>query len=342
MKNLNPKLFDDDIEQVPTRNGFGEGLVLAGDADTSVVALCADLTESVRMQGFKDKYPERFIEVGVAEQNLVTVASGLAHVGKIPFTASYATFSPGRNWEQIRTTICYNDVPVKIIGGHAGLSVGPDGATHQALEDVAIMRALPNMVVIVPVDAIEARKATVALAQNGKPTYLRLSRDKVPTITTEETPFEIGKAEVYFDSAEGSHKGADPTSLKLRGASVSIIACGQLVYRALKVAKELEKENILVRVINCHTIKPIDSKTILQAAEETGAIVTVEEHQITGGLGSAVAEVVSQSYPVPMNIIGVEDSFGESGKPEELMKKFGLTEDHIKKAVLDVVRRKQH
>lgn len=329
---LNPKLFDEDIEQVPTRNGFGEGLVLAGEMDDKVVALCADLTESVRMQGFKDKYPERFIEVGVAEQNLVTVAAGLAAVGKIPFTASYATFSPGRNWEQIRTTICYNDMPVKIIGGHAGLSVGPDGATHQALEDVAIMRALPNMVVIVPVDSIEARKAAVAIAKNGKPTYLRLSRDKVPTVTTEETPFEIGKAEVYFDPAIGTEKDAD----------VSIIACGQLVYRALKVAKALEEDSILVRVINCHTIKPIDSKTILQAAEETGAIVTVEEHQITGGLGSAVSEVVSQSYPVPMKIIGVEDSFGESGKPEELMKKFGLTEDNIKKAVLDVIRRKAH
>jgi transketolase len=262
----------------------------------------------------------------------VTVAAGLAAVGKIPFTASYATFSPGRNWEQIRTTICYNDMPVKVIGGHAGLSVGPDGATHQALEDVAIMRALPNMVVIVPVDSIEAKKAAVAIAKNGKPTYLRLTRDKVPTVTTEETPFEIGKAEVYFDPAEGTHKDAD----------VSIIACGQLVYRALKVAKALEEDNILVRVINCHTIKPIDAKTILQAAEETGAIVTVEEHQITGGLGSAVAEVVSQSYPVPMKIIGVEDSFGESGKPDELMKKFGLTEDHIKKAVLDVIRRKAH
>lgn len=330
MINLNPKLFDDDIEQVPTRNGFGEGLVQAGEEDPNVVALCADLTESVRMQGFKDKFPERFVEVGVAEQNLVTVAAGMAAVGKIPFTSSYATFSPGRNWEQIRTTACYNDQPVKVVGGHAGLSVGPDGATHQALEDVAIMRALPNMVVVVPVDSIEAKKATLAIAKNGKPSYLRLSRDKVPTITTEETPFEIGKADVLWDAAVDSNRHADAT----------IVACGQMVYLALKAARDLSTQEIFIRVINCHTIKPIDKKTILQAAEETGAIVTAEEHQVTGGLGSAVAEVISQDYPVPLKIIGVEDQFGESGKPSELMQKFGLTEEHIKQAVLQVIRMK--
>jgi transketolase len=323
MINLNPKLFDDDIEQAPSRNGFGEGLIIAADEDPNVVGLCADLTESTRMEGFKKKYPERYVEAGVAEQNLVTVASGMAAVGKIPFTSSYATFSPGRNWEQIRTTACYNDQPVKVVGSHAGLSVGPDGATHQALEDIAIMRALPNMVVVVPVDALEAKKATVAIAKNGKPSYLRLSRDKVPTITIEQTPFEIGKAEVYFG-----------------GDDVTIIGCGQMVFRAMKVAKELQSQNISVRVINCATIKPLDTKTILQAAEETGAIVTVEEHQVNGGLGSAVAECVSQSYPVPIKIIGIEDSFGESGKPEELMVKFGLTEENIKKAVLEVLRRK--
>ena len=319
---LNPKLFDGDIEQVPSRNGFGEGLVVAGEENPNVVGLCADLTESTRMEAFKKKFPERFVEVGVAEQNLVTVASGMAHEGKIPFTSSYATFSPGRNWEQIRTTICYNDQPVKIIGNHTGISVGPDGATHQALEDIALMRVLPNMIVVVPADSIEAKKATIAIAKNGKPSYLRLSRDKTPVITTENSPFEIGKAEVLN-----------------QGKDVTIIACGQMVYIALKVAKDLE-DQIKVRVINCHTIKPLDTKTILNAAEETGAIVTVEEHQIAGGMGSAIAEVVSESFPVPIKRIGIEDSFGESGTPQELMKKFGLTEENIKKAVLEVIRRK--
>lgn len=322
--NLNPKLFDEDVEQVPSRNGFGEGLVIAGEENPNVVGLCADLTESTRMEGFKKKFPERFVEVGVAEQNLVTVASGMAHEGKIAFTSSYATFSPGRNWEQIRTTICYNNQDVKIIGNHTGVSVGPDGATHQALEDIALMRVLPNMVVIVPADSIEAKKATIAIAKNGKPSYLRLSRDKTPVITTENSNFEIGKAEVL-------HNGND----------VTIIACGQMVFTALKVAKTLEEDKINVRVINCHTIKPLDTKTILNAAEETGAIVTVEEHQIAGGLGSAIAEVVSGSFPVPIKRIGIEDSFGESGSTKELMEKFGLTEANIKKAVLEVIRRKE-
>src|SRR5260221_78054 len=242
---LNPKLFDEDVEMVPSRDGFGEGLVIAGEEDKNVVALCADLTESTRIQAFKDKFPERFIEVGVAEQNLVTVGSGLAAVGKIPFTSSYATFSPGRNWEQIRTTIAYNDQPVKIIGSHAGISVGPDGATHQDLEDMALMRALPNMVVICPADSIEAKKATIAIAKNGKPTYLRLSRDKVPVVTTEQTPFEIGEALVLTE-----------------GHDVTIIACGQMVYKALQAAKQLKEHKISARVINLHTIKPLDTKTI--------------------------------------------------------------------------------
>ena len=320
---LNPKLFDEDIEQKPSRDGYGEGLVLAGEADERVVALCADLTESTRTLAFAEKFPNRFIQVGVAEQNLVTVAAGMALGGKIPFTTSYATFSPGRNWEQIRTTICYNDVPVKIIGSHAGISVGPDGATHQALEDIAIMRALPNMVVISPTDWIEAKKATLAIAKNGKPSYLRLSRDKVPVITTEDTPFEIGKAEIYRE-----------------GKDVAIIACGQEVYRALQAAKEMELQKISVRVINCHTIKPLDNATILKAAQDCGAIVTVEEHQINGGLGGAVAEVLSQNFPVPLKIIGIEDKFGESGEPNELLNKFGLTVEAIKKAVTHVIKMK--
>ncbi|MBI2039924.1 transketolase family protein [Candidatus Microgenomates bacterium] len=320
---LNTKLFDEDIEQVPSRNGYGEGLVLAGEENKNVVALCADLTESTRTQAFKDKFPDRFVEMGVAEQNLATVASGMAAVGKIPFITSYAMFSPGRNWEQIRTTICYNDRPVKIIGSHAGISVGPDGATHQALEDMAITRALPNMVVICPTDAIEARKATLAIAHHPQPCYIRLSREKVPVITTEQTPFVIGKAEIYLD-----------------GKDVAVIACGQMVYRALIAAKELESHKISVRVINSHTIKPLDKDTILKAAEECGAIVTVEEHQIHGGLGSAVSEVVSQNYPVPIKIIGVEDRFGESGEPNELLEKFGLTKEAIIKGVTHVLKMK--
>lgn len=324
MNNLNPKLFDKDIEQVPSRNGYGEGLVIAGEENPDVVALCADLTESTRTQAFAEKFPDRFVEIGVAEQNLVTVASGMAAAGKIPFITSYATFSPGRNWEQIRTTVCYNNQPVKIIGSHAGISVGPDGATHQALEDIVMTRVLPNLVVICPADAIEAKKATIAIAKNGKPSYLRLSRDKAPVVTTDQTPFEIGKAEVFME-----------------GKDATIIACGQMVYKALIAAEELKKHKISVRVINNHTIKPLDKKTILAAAGETGALVTVEEHQIHGGLGAAVAETVAQEYPVPMKIIGIEDRFGESGEPQELLDKFGLTVDTITKAVITVIRMKQ-
>ncbi len=323
--NLNPKLFAEDMEQFPSRNGFGEGLVLAAEENSQIVGLCADLTESTRMQAFAQKFPERFFEVGVAEQNLVTVASGMAAVGKIPFTSSYATFSPGRNWEQIRTTICYNDQPVKIVGSHAGISVGPDGATHQALEDLAIMRALPNMIVISPIDSIEARKATMALARLKKPAYIRLSREKVPLVTTNETPFEIGRAEVFYE-----------------GKDVTVIATGQLVYQALLAAHEMELHKISVRVINCHTIKPLDKKTILQAAEETGCLVTIEEHQVTGGLGSAVAEVVSQHFPVPMKIIGIDDRFGESGEPNQLLEEFGLNKASIIKGITQVLRMKEH
>lgn len=321
--NLNPKLFDKDLEQVPSRNGFGEGLVLAAEENEQVVGLCADLTESTRMQAFAEKFPQRFIEVGVAEQNLATVAAGMALGGKIPFISSYATFSPGRNWEQIRTTICYNDVPVKIIGSHAGVSVGPDGATHQALEDIALMRALPNMIVISPTDSIEARKATMAIARIPTPCYMRLSREKIPVITTDQTPFEIGKMEVFYE-----------------GSDVTVIATGEMVYKALLAAEELRSGKISVRVINCHTIKPLDKGTVIKAARETGAIVTVEEHQIHGGLGGAVAEVVSQNYPVPVRIIGIEDKFGESGTPDELLEKFGLTKEAIIKAVTQVLRMK--
>ena len=327
---LNPKLFDPDVEQLPSRNGFGEGLVLAGEENEQVVALCADLTESTRIEGFAKKFPERFVEVGVAEQNLVTVAAGMAAAGKIPFTASYATFSPGRNWEQIRTTVCYNDMPVKIVGSHAGVTVGPDGATHQALEDISLMRSLPNMIVVSPADSIEARKATIALARLAKPCYIRLSREKIPVVTTTQTPFEVGKAEVFYDSSTGGGQ-----------ADVAVIATGQMVYRALLAAKELEPHKISVRVINCHTIKPLDQQTVLKAAKECGAIVTAEEHQVIGGLGGAVAEVISQNFPVPLKIIGIEDRFGESGEPNELMEKFGLTVKAIIKAINHVLQMKR-
>ncbi len=331
---LNPKIFDQDIEQIPTREGYGEGLVLAGERDERVVVLCADLTESTRSILFKEKFPDRFIEVGVAEQMMATVAAGMANYGKIPFISSYAAFSPGRNWEQIRTTIAINDVPVKIAGAHAGISVGPDGATHQQLEDMAIMRAVPNIMVIAPCDSIEAKKATLAAAFNGKPTYLRFTREKTPVFTTEDSPFEIGRAEVLWDGGPSTH---DVRSGRL---DVCLIACGPLVYQALLAAKELESHKISVRVINSHTLKPLDKKTILQAAKDCGAIVTVEEHQIIGGLGGAVAEVLSENYPVPIKRVGVEDRFGESGEPSELMEKFGLGKEAIIKAVTAVLRMK--
>lgn len=317
------KVFNEDAKRVPTRDGFGEGLVLVGEENKNVLALCADLSESTRMEGFKERFPERFIEVGVAEQNLATLASGMAAAGKIPFIASYAVFSPGRNWEQIRTTICYNNQPVKIIGSHAGLNVGPDGATHQALEDIAIMRALPNMIVISPADFIEAKKATISAAKVNKPIYIRLTRAAVPVVTTKDTPFEIGKGIILKE-----------------GKDVTVIATGQMVYLALKAAEKLETSNISVRVINIHTIKPLDTKLILQAAEETGAIVTAEEHQVTGGLGSAVAETISQHFPIPLKIIGVEDKFGESGEPDELLTRYALTCDSIIKGVTSVLRMK--
>ncbi len=327
---LNPDLFDQSkLESKPTRDGFGRGLVEAGKINSNIVALTADLAESTRVEWFQKEFPDRFIEMGVAEQNLVTVASGMANVGKIPFITSYATFSPGRNWEQIRTTVCINDMPVKVIGCHAGLTVGPDGATHQALEDITIMRALPNMTVIVPADMHQANAATRAIAESGKPAYLRLGRSGVPTFTTAETPFEIGKAQMIYDrSADGE------------SADVTIIACGSLVYEALQAAKDLEAQGIHADVINLHTIKSIDRAAIIAAAKKTGAIVTAEEHQIMGGMGSAVAEVVVEEFPVPMEFVGVRDSFGQSGTPEELLKFYKVDRDAIMVAVQDVIRRK--
>lgn len=324
---LNPKLFNTDVDQAPIRKGFGEGLVKAGDADENVVALCADLTESTQMHLFKAKYKERFVEIGVAEQNLVTVASGMAAMGKVPFCSSYAMFSPGRNWEQIRTTIAYNDRPVKVVGSHAGISVGPDGGTHQALEDMALMRVIPNMDVISPCDSIEAKKFTELLAKSGRPAYLRLAREKTPIMTTEETPTEIGKSQIFWLPDVGM-------------AEVGLIATGALLYRAILVAKALEAEGIKSKVMNLASIKPIDVEGIVALAKETRAIVTIEEHQVIGGMGSAVAEVLAKNFPVPIEFIGVQDKFGQSGTPEELIEHYGLGTKSIKEAVKKVLGRK--
>jgi len=307
------------------RDGYGEGLVAAGDKNKNVVALCADLVESTRVEAFAEKYPERFFELGVAEQNMAAVAAGLGINGKIPFIASYATFSPGRNWEQIRTTIAYGDSNVKIAGHHAGISVGPDGATHQATEDIAIMRTMPNMQVWAPCDAIEARKATVAAAHVWGPVYLRFQRNSTPVITTDETPYIPGKAQVFWQSKK---------------PDVLIVGCGGLLYNALIAAQELEKEKIGSIVVNCHTVKPIDSKKIEELAKKCGAVVTVEEHQVQGGLGGAVAEVLARSYPVPIEFVGMQNMFGESGAPDKLILKYGMAVKDIKAAAKKVIRRK--
>ncbi len=331
---LNPKIFNTDVEQIPIRKGFGEGLLLAGEQDKNVVALCADLVESTQMLPFKEKFPERYVEIGVAEQNLATVSSGLAAMGKIQFCSSYAMFSPGRNWEQIRTTIAYNDRKVIIVGSHAGVSVGPDGGTHQALEDIALMRVMPNMDVLSPCDAIEAKKVTMALAKASKasseskrPAYLRLAREKTPIITTEETPMQFGKAEIYWIPEAGM-------------AQVGIIATGGLLHRAILAAKELESEGIKTKVMNLFSIKPIDVEAVVALAKECKAIVTVEEHQVTGGMGGAVAETLSQNFPVPIEFIGVQNKFGQSGTPEELVIHYGMGKDSIKDAVKKVLKRK--
>lgn len=322
---LSSKLLKKDIEQIPTRNGYGEGMVKAGEKDENVVVLCADLTDSTRSSYFKEKFPDRFIEIGVAEQLLATVAAGMANYGKVPFISSYAAFSPGRNWEQIRTTIALNDVPVKIGGAHAGISVGPDGATHQQLEDIAIMRTMPNMIVVAPCDSVEAKKATIEAAKNSKPTYIRFTREKTPVMTTEDSPFKIGRAEIFWEA---------------RDPQVVIIGCGPLVYEGLVAAEKLARNKIDSLVINCHTIKPIDEQAIIHAAKIAGAVVTVEEHQVNGGFGSAVAEVLSRNYPVPIEYVGMPNAFGESGKPEELLKKWGMKANDVIKASKTAIRRK--
>ncbi len=323
-QHLNKNIFAKDVEMVPIRKGFGQGLLIAGEADPNVVGLCADLTDSTQMNLFKKKFPDRFIQMGIAEQNMASVASGMAAMGKIPFITSYAMFSPGRNWEQIRTTIAYNNVAVKIAGSHAGVSVGPDGGTHQAVEDIALTRVIPRMVVISPCDAIEARKATVAMALTKDPTYIRLAREKTPIITTDDTPFAIGKASVLYES---------------KHPQATIIATGALVYKALRVAASLDHDSVHVDVINLSTIKPLDTETILKYVKKSKAVVTVEEHQVAGGMGSAVAEFLSSHYPVPIEFVGVQDKFGQSGTPDELIEYFGMGEKAIHDATKRAIRR---
>lgn len=322
---LQPNLLSQNGEMAATRDGFGAALLELGESNPNVVVLCADLAESTRTLPFKEKYPDRYIELGVAEQNLATVASGLANYGKIPFITSYATFSPGRNNEQIRTTISLNNVGVKIAGAHAGLSVGPDGATHQALEDIALMRVQPNMTVLYPCDSEEARKATLAAAAHPGPVYIRLSREKSPVMTTADTPFAIGNANVVWES---EHK-----------PEVVIFATGPLLYQALMAAKELEFK-VPATVINISGIKPLDTEVILAAAKDAGAAVTVEEHQIAGGMGSAIAEFLAVHCPVPIAFVGVHDRFGQSGTAPELYKEYGLDAPHIVDAVERVLTRK--
>lgn len=331
---LNPKVFlardaldPKNVKQLPTRDGYGEGLVLAGDHNKNVVVLCADLTESTRSLAFKQKFPDRFIQLGVSEQSMASIAAGLAMAGKVPFISSYAMFSPGRNWEQIRTTVCLNDVNVKVAGAHAGVSVGPDGATHQAIEDIAIMRPIANMRILVPCDALETRKATLAAAGSEGPLYIRFAREKTPLFTTEKTPFFIGKAGIFFEP-------------KKKTVDVAIIACGPLTHEALLAAQKLEAQGKSVYVVNCPSIKPLDEKLIAEVAKKSGAIVTVEEHQITGGLGGAVAEFLGRTCPVPMEFIGVQNHFGQSGTPRELLEYFRLTAPWIEKAALRAIKRK--
>lgn len=311
------------VEKKPTRDGYGQALLELGETNPEVMVLTADLAESTRALPFGEKYPDRFIECGVAEQNMMGVAVGLALAGKIPFVSSYAVFSPGRSWDQLRVSVCYTKANVKIAGAHTGISVGPDGATHQALEDLAITRVLPGLVVIAPCDAEETRKCTLAVAAYPGPVYFRFAREKTPVITVKQTPFEIGKAYVCRE-----------------GYDVTLIAAGPLLHATLMAAEKLAVKGIEAEVINSHTIKPLDIKTILQSVKKTHCAVTVEEHQTTGGLFGAVAEALAKNFPVPLEAVGMQDSFGESGTPEELLAKYKMTDKDIFNASLKVIKRK--
>lgn len=311
------------IELKLARQGFGEGIVELGKENPHVVALGLDITDSVKTGLFRDAFPDRFIECGIAEQNAMSIAAGLALTGKIPFVATYGVFCPGRNWDQIRISVCYNKANVKLAGAHAGISVGPDGATHQALEDIALTRCLPNLIVLAPCDYEEAKKATIAAGKIDGPVYLRFGREATPAFTVPETPFAIGQAQIF-------RAGKDAT----------VVGCGALVYEALQAAEQLAAEGIEVEVINSPSIKPLDEETIANSAKKTGAVVSVEEHQINGGLGSAVSETLAKRNPVPMEFVGMPDSFGESGQPEELLKKYGMDQEAIVKAIKKVLERK--
>jgi transketolase len=326
---LRKTVFTAQEEEKATREGFGEGLLISGENDDRIVALCADLTESVKMDMFRAKFPKRFFEVGITEQAMSGLASGMAAMGYVPFIASYAMFSPGRNWEQIRTTIAYNNVPVKIVGAHAGISVGPDGATHQAIEDIAIMRMIPNMQVFVPCDATEARVITEHIAKTKEPAYLRLTREKTPLLLPDNYTWGHGKGYVLH-MPQHKHGGTFTHS-------VGVIACGPIIYEALKAAYELEKEGIGVTVVNMPQIKPLDVGFLLRFVKDVRAIVTVEEHQIAGGLGSAVAEYLSEHHPIRIGRIGVNDRFGQSGKVGELYDEYGLSSKHIAQKIRETL-----
>jgi len=322
---LNNKLFDKDVEVKATRMGFGEGLLALGEKNPNVVALCADLTESTSNHLFAKAYPERYFQVGVAEQNLAAIAAGLGVSGKVAFMSSYAVFSPGKNWETIRTTVIYNESNVKIAAHHSGIMTGPDGVTHQATEDIASVRSWPNLKILVPCDGVEGKKATIAAGEIVGPVYLRLSRDKTPVITTENTLFEIGKIQTYWITDK---------------PAATIFAMGYMLYYALLAAKELEQEGINVLVANVSTIKPLDGKTILSLAKQTGAFVTAEDHQIMGGLGGAIAEYTAKTLPVPMEFVGLQDTFAESATTKELIEKYKMGKEDIKNAVKKVIQRK--
>lgn len=312
-------------KKIPMRDGYGKALLELIAADSTVIALDADVAKSTRSIWVKEKFPANFVDVGISEQDLVGIAAGLALGGMKPFVSTYGVFLAGRAWDQIRTTVCYNKLNVKLAGAHAGISVGPDGATHQALEDVAIMRALPNMTVVVPCDAEETRKATLAIAKVNTPCFIRFGREGVPVVTDESTPFELGKARVCRE-----------------GSDVAIIANGAMLYEALEAAKSLADENISAAVVNLHTVKPIDTETVIAVAKKCGCVVTAEEHQIFGGMGSAVAECLAANYPVPQEFVAIKDTFGESGQPQELMDAYGLNQDAITSAVKKAIARKNH
>lgn len=313
-------MIDTEIRMEPIKAGFGRGLLKAAQEDQNIVGLSADLVESTGMGKFKDEFPERLIEVGVAEQNLVTVASGMAKMGKVPFASSYAAFCPGRCWEQIRTTICLNNQNVKVVGSHAGLGVGPDGATHQMLEDITLMRVLPNMQVFAPADSIEAEKITLAIAQTKSPSYLRLSRQEVPVFTHPNTKFVIGEG------------------IKLKdGHQITILSTGTATWHALDAANKLKDQGVDAEVLHFPTIKPLDKDLIIQSAKKTKRFITVEDHQINGGFGSAVSEVVTENFPIPVIRIGIEDKFGQSGTPEELFRHYGISSTNIIKKALQIL-----